>query len=120
MAVAIRIKQEPLALFGMSAAMLAPLLVSHDVTTGGVLFGAVMVAASLPLLVRFGWRHLVTSVWVIGFAETLGLLALSSDHLGFGGPVDRRGRHGGALRGAHLPPGAPCRPTARASPCSAR
>jgi uncharacterized membrane protein len=86
-AVAIRIKQEPLALFGMSAAMLAPLLVSHDVTTGGVLFGAVMVAASLPLLVRFGWRHLVTSVWVIGLAETLGLLALSSQHLGFGGPV---------------------------------
>src|SRR3954471_8789782 len=32
-AVAIRIKQEPLALFGMSAAMLAPLLVSHDVST---------------------------------------------------------------------------------------
>ena len=86
-AVAIRIKQEPLALFGMSAAMLAPLLVSLDVTTGGVLFGAVMVAASLPLLVRFGWRLLVTSVWVIGLAETMGLLGLSWQHLGFGGPV---------------------------------
>ena len=86
-AVAIRIKQEPLALFGMSAAMLAPLLVSRDVTTGGVLFGAVMVAASFPLLVRFGWRLLVISVWVIGLAETMGLLGLSWQHLGFGGPV---------------------------------
>jgi uncharacterized membrane protein len=86
-AVAIRIKQEPLALFGMSAAMLAPLLVSLDVTTGGVLFGAVMVAASFPLLVRFGWRHLVTAVWAIGLAETLGLLGRSWQHLGFGGPV---------------------------------
>ena len=35
-AVALKVKQEPLALFGMSAAMLAPLAVSEDVTTGGV------------------------------------------------------------------------------------
>ena len=33
-AVALRIRREPLALFGMPAAMLAPLLVSKDVTTG--------------------------------------------------------------------------------------
>jgi hypothetical protein len=71
----------------MSAAMLAPIFVSKDVTTGGVLFGAVMVAAALPLLVRTGWRWLVASVWAIGFAETLVLLALSADHIGFGGPV---------------------------------
>ena len=86
-AAALRIRQEPLAVFGMSAAMLAPILVSKDVTTGGVLFGAVMVAAALPLLVRTGWRRLVASVWAIGFAETLALLALSADHIGFGGPV---------------------------------
>ena len=86
-AAALRIRQEPLAVFGMSAAMLAPILVSKDVTTGGVLFGAVMVAAALPLLVRTGWRGLVASVWAIGFAETLVLLALSADHIGFGGPV---------------------------------
>ena len=86
-AAALRIRQEPLAVFGMSAAMLAPILVSKDVTTGGVLFGAVMVAAALALLVRTGWRRLVASVWAIGFAETLALLALSADHIGFGGPV---------------------------------
>jgi len=86
-AAALRIRQEPLAVFGMSAAMLAPILVSKDVTTGGVLFGAVMVAAALPLFVRTGWRWLVASVWAIGFGETLALLALSADHIGFGGPV---------------------------------
>src|SRR5689334_1213616 len=86
-AAALRIRQEPLAVFGMSAAMLAPMLVSKDVTTGGVLFGAVMVAAALPLFVRTGWRWLVASVWAIGFGETLALLALSADHIGFGGPV---------------------------------
>ena len=86
-AVAIRIKREPLALFGVSAAMLAPLLVSLDVTTAGVLFGAVMVAASLPLYARLGWRNLATSTWAIGFAETLALIGLSREHTGFGGPV---------------------------------
>jgi Predicted membrane protein (DUF2339) len=86
-AVALRIRQEPLAVFGMSAAMLAPVLVSEDVTTGGVLFGAVMLAAGIPLFVRTGWRLLVTAVWAIGFAETLALLALSAGDVGFGGPV---------------------------------
>jgi uncharacterized membrane protein len=86
-AVAIRIKREPLALFGVSAAMLAPLLVSLDVTTAGVLFGAAMVAASLPLYARLGWRNLATSTWAIGFAETLALIGLSREHTGFGGPV---------------------------------
>src|SRR6476646_1945478 len=43
-AVALRVRQEPLALFGLSAAMLAPAAVSETVTTGGVLFGAVMLA----------------------------------------------------------------------------
>jgi hypothetical protein len=86
-AVALRIRQEPLAAFGMTAAMLAPLLVSQDVTTGGVLFGAVMLAAALPLFVRTGWRRLITAVWAIAVAETLALLALSSQDVGFGGPV---------------------------------
>ena len=46
-----------------------------------------MVAASLLLLVRTGWRCLVTSVWAIGLGETLALLELSGGHVGFGGPV---------------------------------
>ena len=81
-AVALRIRESPWRVFGVSAAMLAPLLVSKDVTTAGVLFGAVMVAASFPLFVRLGWRSLVTSMWAIGFAETLALLALSRDNTG--------------------------------------
>ena len=86
-AVALRVRQEPLALFGMSAAMLAPPAVSENVTTAGVLFGAVMVAASLLLLVRTGWRSLATSVWAIGLGETLALLELSRQDVGVGGPV---------------------------------
>ncbi len=86
-AVALRIRQEPLAVFGMSAAMLAPLLVSKDVTTGGVLFGAVMLAAALPLNVRTDWLRLPIAVWAIAVAETLALLALSWRDVGFGGPV---------------------------------
>ena len=85
--IALRIRQEPLAVFGMSAAMLAPLLVSEDVTTGGVLFGAVMLAAALPLFLRTGWGYLIMLVWVIAVAETLALLGLSAEHIGFGGPV---------------------------------
>jgi hypothetical protein len=86
-AVALRIRQEPLAVFGMSAAMLAPLLVSAEITTGGVLFGAVMLAAALPLFADTAWRYLITSVWAIAVAETLALLAVSWQHVGFGGPV---------------------------------
>ena len=86
-AVALRIRQEPLAVFGMSAAMLAPILVSEDVTTGGVLFAAVMFAAALPLFVRTEWLRLMIAVWAIGTAETLALLGLSADRIGFGGPV---------------------------------
>ncbi len=80
---AIRIRQEPLAVFGMSAAMVAPVVVSHDVTAGGVLFAAVMIAAALPLFLRLRWRTLVAALWAIGFAETLVLLAVSHAHHGF-------------------------------------
>src|SRR5436190_3467275 len=86
-AVALRSRQEPLAVFGMSAAMLAPILVSQDVTTAGVLFGAVMLAAALPLFVRTGWRALIAAVWAIAVGETLALLAVSYRDVGFGGPV---------------------------------
>jgi hypothetical protein len=86
-AVALRIRQEPLAVFGMSAAMLAPILVSEDVTAGGVLFAAVMFAGALPLFVRTEWRRLMIAVWAIGTAETLALLGLSAGRIGFGGPV---------------------------------
>jgi hypothetical protein len=84
---AIRIKREPLALFGMSAAMVAPVLVSHHVTAGGVLFSAVMIAAALPLFLRFRWRAVVVAVWTIGFVETLVLLALSHSHHGLNSAV---------------------------------
>jgi uncharacterized membrane protein len=86
-AAALRIRQEPLAVFGISAAMLAPATVSKDITAGGVLFGAVMLAAALVLLVRTGWRRLAASAWAIGFAETLALLVRSADDVGFGAPV---------------------------------
>ena len=119
-AVAIRIKQEPLALFGMSAAMLAPLLVSHDVTTGGVLFGAVMVGgvAPAPRPLRLAPPR------DVGVGDRLrrdagAARALLAAHR-LRRPGHRRGRHGGALRDAHVPPGAP--PADRAPPdaCSAR
>ena len=71
----------------MSGAMLAPVLVSEQVTAGGVLFAAVMVAAAGPLFVRLAWRNLVAAVWMIGFVEALGLLLRSATHIGFGTPV---------------------------------
>ena len=63
--------------------MVAPVVVSHDVTAGGVLFAAVMIAAALPLFLRLRWRTLVAALWAIGFAETLVLLAVSHAHHGF-------------------------------------
>jgi len=62
-ALAIRIKQEPLAIFGIVAAMLAPTLVSQDVTGGGALFSFVMACAGLPLFWRYRWTWLLVSIW---------------------------------------------------------
>jgi len=83
-AVAIRIRQEPLAVFGVCAAMLAPVLVSLDITAGGVLFATIMAAAALPLHWRLRWQRLLTGAWVVAFLETAALLVASSDHVGFG------------------------------------
>ena len=62
-ALAIRVKQEPLAIFGIVAAMLAPTLVSHDVTGAGALFSFVIACAGLPLFWRYRWTWLLVSIW---------------------------------------------------------
>ncbi len=60
---AIRIAAEPLAIFGIVGAMLAPVLVAHDVTGGGALFALIIAAAGLPLLLRYGWARLMYCIW---------------------------------------------------------
>jgi uncharacterized membrane protein len=62
-ALAIRVKQEPLAIFGIVAAMLAPTLVSQDVTAAGALFSFVIACAGLPLFWRYRWTWLLVSIW---------------------------------------------------------
>jgi uncharacterized membrane protein len=86
-AVAIRIRQEPLAVFGVAGAMVAPVLVSLDVTAAGLLFAAVMMAAVLPLYARLRWSWLMLVSALIGFGESVALLDVSSVHTGFGLPV---------------------------------
>src|SRR5207247_2427885 len=86
-AVAIRLKQEPLAIFGISAAMLAPVLVSQDVTSYGVLYASLMLAATMPLYLRFAWRWLVTAAWLVGFGEAVALLIAERHDTGFGSSV---------------------------------
>jgi len=92
--VAIRFGQEPLAVFGVSGAMLAPVLVgsgggSHasHISAYAVLYAAVMLAATLPLYARFRWDRLVSAAWLIAGAENAALLLHSADHVGFGAPV---------------------------------
>ncbi|MDX6522185.1 MAG: hypothetical protein QOF08_2790 [Gaiellales bacterium] len=86
-AVAIRLRQEPLAVFGIAAAMLAPVLVSQEITAYGVLYSSLMLAAAMPLYARFGWRLLVSAAWLVGFGEAIGLLVHSRNDTGFGAPV---------------------------------
>ncbi len=86
-AVAIRLSQEPLAIFGIAGAMLAPVLVSLDVTAYGVLYASLMLAATIPLYARLGWRRLVTAAWLVGLAEAVALLVASRHDTGFGPPV---------------------------------
>ncbi|HEY2869889.1 MAG TPA: DUF2339 domain-containing protein [Gaiellales bacterium] len=81
--VAIRIHQEPLAVFGVSGAMVAPVLVSLDVTAAGLLFAAVMMASVLPLYAYLRWSGLVAATAAIGFAESLILLDKTATHPGF-------------------------------------
>ncbi|HEV8451357.1 MAG TPA: DUF2339 domain-containing protein [Gaiellales bacterium] len=62
-ALAIRVKQEPLAIFGIVAAMLAPTLVAQDVTGAGAMFSFVIACAGLPLFWRYRWTALLLSIW---------------------------------------------------------
>jgi uncharacterized membrane protein len=80
--VGIRIREERLAVFGLTAAMLAPILISGDVTGGGVLFASLMLAASLPLFHVLRWRWVVASTALVGFLEAAALLLASAAHPG--------------------------------------
>lgn len=60
---AVRIEAEPLAVFGIVAAMLAPVLIAHDVTGAGALFALIIACAGLPLLVRYRWELLMYCIW---------------------------------------------------------
>ena len=65
---AIRIRQEPLAIFGIAASMLAPALVEHNVTGAGMVFAAVIAAGGIPLILRYRWLNVVTVAWLLGIA----------------------------------------------------
>ena len=81
--VGIRIREERLAVFGLSAAMIAPIPISGDVTGGGVLFSSLMLAAALPLFHVLRWRWVVASTALLGFLEAVALLLVSAGDTGF-------------------------------------
>ena len=64
-AVALVIDGEELAAFGVSAAMLAPLLVAGKVTPAGVMFAAIMAATAPVLMARCGWRRMPVATWIV-------------------------------------------------------
>ena len=64
-AVALVIDGEELAAFGVSAAMLAPLLVTGTVTAAGVMFAAIMAATAPVLLARCGWHRMPVATWFV-------------------------------------------------------
>ena len=70
-------------MFGLSAAMIAPIPISGDVTGGGVLFSSVMLAAALPLFHVLRWRWVVASTALLGFLEAVALLLVSAGDTGF-------------------------------------
>jgi hypothetical protein len=74
-ALGIRIGQEPLAIFGVVAAMLAPTLVSEGVTGAGALFSLVIACAGLPLYLRYRWETLVVAVWLAAAGTLVALFA---------------------------------------------
>ncbi len=63
--VALVIDGEELAGFGVSAAMLAPLLVTGRITPAGVMFAAIMAATAPVLLARCGWRRMAVATWIV-------------------------------------------------------
>ena len=48
---------------------------------------ALMLAATMPLYVRFAWRWLVTAAWLVGLGEAVALLIVSRHDTGFGSAV---------------------------------
>ncbi|HEU0193692.1 MAG TPA: DUF2339 domain-containing protein, partial [Gaiellales bacterium] len=68
---AIRIRQEPLAIFGIGASMLAPALVERQVTGAGVVFAAVIAAAGIPLLFRYRWLRVAAVAWLLSIPMLL-------------------------------------------------
>jgi hypothetical protein len=85
--VAIRLRQEPLAVFGISAAMLAPVLISLEITAYGLLYAAVMLGAAICLVARLRWDWLAAAAWLVAAGEAAALLIHREDHVGFGAPV---------------------------------
>ena len=101
--VAIRIREERLAVFGLSAAMIAPIPISGDVTGGGVLFSSVMLAAALPLFHVLRWRWVVASTALLGFLEAVALLLVSAGDTGFDRVAGGNGRGRAAADGDRVP-----------------
>ena len=82
-ACAIRIREEPLAIFGIVAAMAAPVLVAHDVTGDGALFALIIACAGLPLLARYGWELLTYCVWATALIIVIPLYVSTGAGQGF-------------------------------------
>src|SRR5689334_1000249 len=80
--VALDVDAEPLAVFGVPAAILAPLLVAREVTPLGLAFGALIGVAALVCMQRRRWVWLTVGVLVVGLPQVLWLAATTDS--GFG------------------------------------
>jgi uncharacterized membrane protein len=81
-AVALDVDAEPLAIFGVCAAILAPLLVAHDVTPLGLAFGALIGAVGLVCMVRYRWLSLTVGILLVGLPQVVWMV--STTEPGFG------------------------------------
>ena len=100
-------------MFGLSAAMIAPIPISGDVTGGGVLFSSVMLAAALPLFHVLRWRWVVASTALLGFLEAVALLLVSAGDTGFTVSTAGNDRGRAAADGDRVPARTLARPTRR-------
>lgn len=71
--VALMIDAQPMAVFAVSAAILAPLSVSRDVTSAGVAFAAVIGSIGLAVMLRREWRLVTWAVLLVAYPQVLGL-----------------------------------------------
>ena len=71
---AVRVGQEPLAIFGIAASMLAPALVEQEVTGAGMVFAAVIAAGGIPLLFRYRWLQVAAVAWLLAIPMLLQVL----------------------------------------------